>query len=239
MKEGEGNNGDRFANIVDHYELWRTVDPDYDVIHDRLRVLVAQAISGISGPAAHVLEIGFGTGVTSRIILDTDPRVRLTAIDKSPAMMVRAREALESYGLAGRVRLKCGDVFRLLPRMDEQFPLIVSANTIHNLPPEEQAEAYRLIAEKLAPGGLFLSGDKIALDDEDAYLRLLDACLARVETLRGTHPAECDFFRNHEAEDYEIRTTEATLTHMLHQAGFSSVEISGRSGMIAIVSARK
>ncbi|QQR78457.1 MAG: class I SAM-dependent methyltransferase [Candidatus Moraniibacteriota bacterium] len=227
---------DRFSGIVDQYDLWTAIDPDYDRIHTRFREALAQELGRIPGEAVTVLEVGCGTGYTSRIILEADSRVRLETIDRSVGMVARAGAELSGFG--ERFGIHFGDMREILPGLGT-FPIICSALTIHNLCPDEQREVYSLVFQRLSPGGLFLSGDKVSLNDDDAYRETLAIIIRRIEAVRGAHPQECAFFLNHEREDDAIRVTESAVLDMLEQAGFEQVSIGNRAGMHAIINARK
>lgn len=229
---------DRFAGIVDQYELWRAIDPNYDPSHDALerllRDVVAREAHNLLSTVIrsrkpcdnpydrieiNILEIGCGIGHTSRRILDIDPRIRLMAIDKSPGMVERAKQELAPYGHY-RFKVYLGDALELLPQISSRIDYVVSANTIHNLHPSDQQRLYHLIAEVLEYRGCFFGIDKIAPNDADAYEALFEEFLGRIELLRESHPDAYAFFRNHEFEDREIRVTENEVSAMLTQAGF-------------------
>lgn len=244
---------DRFAGIVDQYELWRAIDPNYDPSHDALerllRDVVAREAHNLLSTVIrsrkpcdnpydrieiNILEIGCGIGHTSKRILDADPRIHLMAIDKSPGMVERARRELASYG--NRFRVYLGDAIELIPKISSRIDYVISANTIHNLHPSDQQRLYHLIAEVLEYRGCFFGIDKIASNDADAYEALFEEFLGRIELLRESHPDAYAFFRNHEFEDREIRVTEDALKTMLAQAGFDAMlpPCFNRYGMVVV-----
>lgn len=105
----------------EHYlELIRQEVPDYD----RLQAEVAAA-ANIN--AERVLELGTGTGESTRRALDANPRARLVGIDASGEMLERARAALQ----ADRVQLLVGRLEDPLP--EGPFDLVVSALAVHHL----------------------------------------------------------------------------------------------------------
>jgi SAM-dependent methyltransferase len=246
-------NEDRFAGIVEQYELWRAIDPNYDLSHDYLvnlflDILARDAHKLLStvirckAPGddpypriqIHILEIGCGVGHTSKCILDADPRIRLMAIDKSPGMVERAKRELASYG--DRVRVYLGDALELIPKISSRIDYVVSANTIHNLHPSDQQRLYHLIAGVLEYRGCFFGIDKVAPDDEGLYETLFQEFLGRIEALRETYPVAYAFFRKHEFEDREIRVTESELKVMFTQAGFDAMPLPyfNRYGMVIV-----
>src|SRR5919198_4776596 len=70
-----------------------------DEIHDyvELQRETARATSGLR--AERILELGIGTGETTRRVLELHPRAHLTGIDSSAAMLARAREAFPAADL--------------------------------------------------------------------------------------------------------------------------------------------
>ncbi len=232
---------DRFAAIVNDYDLWRTIDPDYDALHERLIFRLKEEISRVREEIARrheepiwVLEIGCGTGHTSRLILDADPRIRLSAVDKSRGMVEKAEATLSDWRYRERVNVWHGDMRDILPRLIK-FHFVLSAFTFHNFPPAERADVFRLAASKLLPGGLFLNGDKIALDKKSEYLWTWQRVLKRLEIIKDTHPEAYAFWKKHEEDDDRIRLTERGHRLHLKKAGLSEVVLTDRVGMNAVV----
>jgi tRNA (cmo5U34)-methyltransferase len=133
-----------------YLETIREEVPAYDELQDA----VAEATSGIH--AKRVLELGVGTGETSRRVLDRQPDAELVGIDESAEMLAAA-----SADLAADLR-----VSRLQDPLPEgNFDLVVSALAVHHLDAEGKADLFARISDRLRPGGRFVLGDVVIPDD--------------------------------------------------------------------------
>ena len=122
--------------------------------YQHLQDAVAQATAGA---VLRVLDLGTGTGVTARRVLDRHPGAYLTGIDESGGMLEHARRALPAADL--RVaRLK--DPLPVGP-----FDLVVSALAVHHLDGPGKADLFRRAAGTLRPGGRLVIGDVVVPDD--------------------------------------------------------------------------
>lgn len=86
---------------------------------------------------ARVLELGIGTGETTRRLLGIHPAASVTALDSSPEMVFRARE------LGVDVRLA---------RMEDPLPdgpwdLVISVLTVHHLDAAQKRDLFRRVRE--------------------------------------------------------------------------------------------
>jgi tRNA (cmo5U34)-methyltransferase len=122
---------------------------------------VADATRGAKVTTA--LELGIGTGETTRRVLEHHPSLRLTGIDSSQAMLARAREAFPDADLR-LARLED-------PLPDGPFDLVFSALAVHHLDSDGKRELFRRVAGVMTPGGRFVLGDVVVpLKPEDAQL---------------------------------------------------------------------
>jgi tRNA (cmo5U34)-methyltransferase len=136
-----------------YLELMRSELPDYERLQDEL----VRATAGTS--AATILELGTGTGETSRRVLDVHPQARLHGIDASADMLAVAREVL-----VGRdVTLEVGRLEDGLPQ--GRFDLVVSALAVHHLDGPGKAELFTRVAELLGDGGRFVLADVVVPAD--------------------------------------------------------------------------
>jgi tRNA (cmo5U34)-methyltransferase len=143
----------------DHYTaMVRSEVPDYERLQDE----VARATEGIE--AERILELGTGTGVTMRRVLERHPGARLTGVDSSAEMLAAA-------DLPG-ADLRLQDLREPLP--DGPFDLVFSALAVHHLDGPGKADLFRRVAGALAPGGRFVLADVIVPDDPADIVTPLD-----------------------------------------------------------------
>jgi SAM-dependent methyltransferase len=111
-------------------------------------VSLLKLIQSAAPDAKAVLDIGCGTGIVADHLQQAGYAV--TGLDKSPAMLARARTRLGD----GAVLIE-GDAADFT--VDEQFPVAVSTYDIPNHLPdlERIADYLRCVYDAVAPGGLF------------------------------------------------------------------------------------
>jgi ubiquinone/menaquinone biosynthesis C-methylase UbiE len=99
----------------------------------------------------HVLEIGFGPGLSIERAARLVPGGRVVGIDHSALMVKQARHRNRSAIEAGLVDLKLGGL-ELLPQLGETFDKVFSVNVLQFL--RDRAEAIQMIRSVLRPHGL-------------------------------------------------------------------------------------
>jgi tRNA (cmo5U34)-methyltransferase len=121
--------------------------------YDELQAETARATAG-SGVTS-ILELGVGTGETSRRVLAEHPGARLVGIDASAEMLAEADLPDAELRVA---RLED-------PLPDGPFDLVVSCLAIHHLDGAGKQDLFGRIAAVLAGGGTFVLADVIVPED--------------------------------------------------------------------------
>jgi tRNA (cmo5U34)-methyltransferase len=112
-----------------------------DLIHQevpRYEELQAQAIAAIPFAPERVLELGMGTGETTRRLLEAFPDAWVIGLDSSPDMVFRAREIYDDVQLA-----RIED-----PLPDGPWDLVIGVLSIHHLRAERKRELFRRVGEQ-------------------------------------------------------------------------------------------
>ena len=112
-------------------EMIRADVPRYDELQER-------TVEAVPFPPGRVLELGIGTGETTRRLLERFPEADVTGLDSTPEMVFRARE------LGVEVRLA---------RMEDPLPdgpwdLVISVLTIHHLEADGKRDLFRRVREQ-------------------------------------------------------------------------------------------
>jgi tRNA (cmo5U34)-methyltransferase len=141
--------GDFEFTPEDFLELMHEEIPRYDELQDE----TVRATEGVA--ARRILELGFGTGETTRRVLARHPGASLIGIDGSSRMLA----AIEIEGAEFR-RAELTDPLPAGP-----FDLVVSCLTVHHLDAAGKRDLFRRIREALTEGGVFVCGDVIAPED--------------------------------------------------------------------------
>jgi|RhiMetdeSRZDD1v2_1073273.scaffolds.fasta_scaffold23648_8 ubiquinone/menaquinone biosynthesis C-methylase UbiE len=102
-------------------------------------------------PEHHVLEIGFGPGVSTHYAAEKATKGFVAGIDHSETMVQAARQRNIETIQAGRMDLKQGDVASL-PYLDETFDRAFSIHSIYFW--AKPIECLRELRRVLKPGGL-------------------------------------------------------------------------------------
>jgi tRNA (cmo5U34)-methyltransferase len=132
--------------------------------YPELQEQTATAAAGVE--ATTILELGIGTGETTRRILASHADARVVAIDSSEEMLGHAREALPGVDLR-LARLQD-------PLPDGPFDLVVSALAVHHLDGPGKQDLFRRIAATLSPGGTFVLADVVVPENEEDVVTPID-----------------------------------------------------------------
>ena len=112
-------------------ELIRSEVPRYDELQD-------QAIAAIPFAPERVLELGMGTGETTKRLIEAYPDAWVIGLDASADMVFRAREVYDDVQLA---------------RMEDPLPegpwdLVIGVLSIHHLRAEQKQNLFRQVREQ-------------------------------------------------------------------------------------------
>ena len=140
---------DRFHWKPETYlEHIRSEVPRYDELQE-------QAIAAIPFPPARVLELGMGTGETTRRLIEAYPESWVIGLDSSADMVFRAREMYDDVQLA-----RIED-----PLPDGPWDLVIGVLSIHHLRSEQKKNLFRQVREQARS---FVIGDVVKADLEVA-----------------------------------------------------------------------
>jgi tRNA threonylcarbamoyl adenosine modification protein (Sua5/YciO/YrdC/YwlC family) len=145
---GQALAGQFHFNPSTYIEMIHDDIPVYDTFQDEL------ALASGTG-ARRILELGTGTGETTRRLLAAHPEASLVAVDESEAMLAAAREALPER----RTEFAVGRLQDALPR--GPFDLVASALCVHHLDGAEKADLFARVRDVLIPGGRFALADVV------------------------------------------------------------------------------
>ena len=104
--------------------------PGYEELQD-------EAIAAIPFAPERVLELGMGTGETTRRLIEAYPDSWVIGLDSSPDMVYRAREMYDDVQLA-----RIED-----PLPDGPWDLVIGVLSIHHLRAEAKRELFRRVRE--------------------------------------------------------------------------------------------
>src|SRR5262245_52435525 len=114
-----------------YLEQIRAAVPLYDELQE-------QAVAAIPFPPERVLELGMGTGETTRRLIDAHPDSWVIGLDSSPDMVFRARQTYDDVQLA-----RMED-----PLPDGPWDLVISVLSIEGLSEEQRQNLFRRVREQ-------------------------------------------------------------------------------------------
>jgi tRNA (cmo5U34)-methyltransferase len=127
-----------------YLERIRTEVPGYDELQE-------QAVAAIPFPPERVLELGMGTGETTRRLIEAHPDAWVVGLDASPDMVFRARQTYDDVQLA-----RIED-----PLPDGPWDLVISVLSANQLNDEKKQALFRRVkqhARSLVIGDVFDPG---------------------------------------------------------------------------------
>jgi trans-aconitate methyltransferase len=129
-----------------YLERIRAAVPLYDELQER-------SIEAIPFAPRRVLELGIGTGETTRRLIERFPDAEVTGLDSTPEMVFRARE------LGIEVRLaRMQD-----PLPDGPWDLVISVLSVHHLTAEQKRELFRRVREQSRS---LVLGDQVEAEEQ-------------------------------------------------------------------------
>jgi ubiquinone/menaquinone biosynthesis C-methylase UbiE len=133
---------------------YEALAPAYD---RRWRAYLAASLAKVSGALRlrgdeRVLDVACGTGELERRLLSAQPRLRITALDLTPAMLRQAKQKLPTADV-GWVQAEASRI----PSADARFDVVVCANSFHYFP--RPLDSLREMRRCLVPGGLLVLAD--------------------------------------------------------------------------------
>jgi len=225
------------------YEMLKLICPAAAAMSARVGDFVAR-IPAKPGRPLNAIEIGCGTGITTLALLESRPDLDIVAFDNEPTMLNQARANLAPFVDQGRVRFVEIDALsglRALP--SGAIDLAASAYAAHNFLEPYRINVLAEIWRALGPGGLFVNGDRYALDDAAAHTRLTqDEVRHYFKTFSALdRPDLLEQWVVHlfsdESADHIMRLG-PSLTAM-RRIGFDPVEVHFRDGVNTLLTAAK
>ena len=173
---------------------------------------------------ARLLDLGCGTGLELEPIFDRFPKLKVTGVDLTAAMLDRLRAKFPDRDLTlirgSYVGMDFGRAC---------YDAAVSFETLHHLEPEEKGALYRQVWEALTPEGVYVECDYIAATAEEE-----ESLRAEHRRLRMEAGAGEDTLYH-----FDIPCTLEHQKALLEAAGFVQVTAEPLEGDTVLLTARK
>lgn len=233
-----------YGPFAEEYHFLQRICPPAVEMSRRVGECVAAWRPVAAAPPLQVLELGCGTGFTTRQLLDSREDARILAVDNAPAMLAQARELLTEPLAAGRLELRELDALSALQSLaNNSVDIVASAYALHNFLSGYRSRVLAEILRVLKPGGVFVNGDRYAIDDPAEHLRQLQ------EEIRGYFRVFREMQRldlleqwvvhvfSDESEEHLMRLQPAL--NEMEALGYTHVQQHYRDGVNALVSGAK
>jgi tRNA (cmo5U34)-methyltransferase len=127
--------------------------PHHSEIHEQLRLFITKNFD--KNQKYSIIDLGVGTGITSKLFQDLLPNARLDVVDFSRKMLNSAKKRLGhksvNYILGNYATLK----------FNEKYDIVVSVIGIHHQSNNGKKRLFKKIYSMLKPNGIFIFGDLV------------------------------------------------------------------------------
>ena len=228
----------------EEYNLFKLACPHFEELENALGKIIKEQFQDKNNSEIKVLEIGCGPGFTTLIILDSDERTKIVAVDNEPVMIEQAKEILKEFIDNERVQLVEDDALKFLKKQSsDSFDAFASGFTLHNWQSNFREQVLKEIYRVLKPEGIFVNADKYALDDESEHKQSLDWQLQQFKEKYSqiNRPDLIEEWTNHYLEDDkpEVIMKESEAMKLMNKIGFKDIKIVFREQMVAVLFAEK
>jgi len=244
MSNSQPNYEAMFSGVIGKdYDLLKLICPASIEMSRRVGETVATYPPAQNSPLK-VVELGGGTGITTLAILSAAGNIELLSIDNEPTMQDQAKHNLKPWVDEGKLSFSGRDALSALQQLPAaSVHVVASAYTLHNFPGDYRVRVVEEIFRVLVPGGWLVNGDRYALDDITEHTRSIQKevggyfkVLTELNRIDLLEHWIAHLF-NDESENHVMRETPALSG--LEKAGFTSIKLSNRQEVNALVTAVK
>jgi tRNA (cmo5U34)-methyltransferase len=218
---------ERFSNL----ETGQAATIDAPLVLD----LITRAAAAMCPNARSVLDVGCGAGNYTLKLLQSLPKLDVTLIDLSDAMLERAVERV-GHATTGQVTAVQSDI-RDLPLQDQSFDIIMAAAVLHHLRTDKEWEAvFQKFHRCLQPGGTIWIADLVEHTFPPVQAMMWDRYGQYLSELRDVQYRDTVY-----AYIAQEDTPKSLLFQidMLRKAGFERVEVLHKNSVFAAFGAMK
>jgi tRNA (cmo5U34)-methyltransferase len=226
---------DYYRNLARNYETEaQRFVPGYETMTST----ITRDLHGFLPEDSVVVDLGAGPGHMSEFISTYLSPRKLYIVDSEHQMQVAAVKQFaprKDDPLRGELVFVETDARMFKP--DESVDAVVSNLVIHNIPKTDKAKLLSHIHQYLKPGGKFIWGDLVVLEDPAEQRAAVEE--RKEHALRsGADPEFVELnFKKEGEEDYPLSETE--MRQLLEQAGFTEIEELWRGTTFVVLSAVK
>ena len=232
------------GKIGEEYEMFKLACPYFDNLQSCVGREIKKYYNNSPITQIKVIEIGCGPGYTTEVILKSDPRCIVIAVDNEGVMVKQAKDFLKQHVDSGRVKIVLADALSYLKSLDtESFDVFASGFTLHNFNKNYRKELLVEIYCILKQGGLFVNADKYSLDDHVEHKKTLNWQFEKFKEVYSKIERFdlIEEWIKHYLEDDapEVVMKEGVSITIMKEIGFNDINIVFREQTDAIIVASK
>jgi tRNA (cmo5U34)-methyltransferase len=178
-----------------------------------------------------VMDMGVGTGLTSKVIQDCLPHARLDVVDFSPRMLQRARRRL------GNVNVNYIKANYSKLRFEKRYDIIVSVIGIHHQTDEGKRLLFKRIYRALKLKGTFVFGDLVTY--RDRHIAALNEALHIHHLVESSRDKKTLMEWSHHHKFLNLLSPIEDQLEWLEKAGFEKPRVVFNEFNTALIIARK
>lgn len=219
-----------FNASVEYYDDWmKKALPNYtDLFGTAIEVIPFDPTAQID-----VLDLGAGTGLFSKHVLDKYPQANFVLYDVADKMLEMAQERFRRH--QRQFKYVVAD-YRAL-QVSQEFDLVISSLSIHHLTDDEKIKLFHSVYQLLRKNGVFINIDQVR--GETAYLRDLywDHWLTQVKRVEPSAARIQDSISRRTAYDRDASLGDQL--QWLKEAGFVNVDCVYKNYFVGVFFAGK
>ncbi|MGM0640666.1 MAG: class I SAM-dependent methyltransferase [Thermotogota bacterium] len=192
-----------FDNRVDSYDEYmkKNVD-DYNNYYSKFGEYLYKSLEK---KEIKILNLGAGTGIELKVLLEYFPEAEITALDISEKMLKKLKRKFKSYKIS-----TIKDSYLNLDKYGDKFDCIISSMTMHHYFGNKKAKIFQSIHKSLNPNGLYIEGDYFSKTEEEQDFLIKEFLDKKISEVEG---------------HFDIPLTIENEIDLLKKSGFKSVDM--------------
>lgn len=226
----EPNNLNYTSYTGDQYDedIVRVI-PFYHELHEQISFFLKQHYQ--PNASYRILDLGVGTGITSKMIQDILPNTRLEVVDFSEDMLQSARQRLGDTG----VQYICANYAEQMFE-ENAYDIVISVIGLHHQNTGGKKGMFKKIYNTLRPGGVFILGD--LMYNKDSKKQAVATAHHFHYMVEHLNPARLEEWSYHHLYLNDCATASDQVL-WLEQVGFQEVEVHMHHHNTALITAKK
>ncbi|MEM4215322.1 MAG: methyltransferase domain-containing protein [Candidatus Pacearchaeota archaeon] len=200
--------------VYKKFSKWNKSVPRYN----EFQKMIVECITKTPSEKIDVLDLGIGKGGTAIPLLNKFTNANYEGVDNSDEAIQNSKRTLKKFK---NVLLVLEDFLNF--ETDKRFDVIIAALSFHHLEKKDKINLLKKIKKWLKPGGIFIWGDIVKLEDEKMDKKAADY----FEEYRNAvlTEEEKNKIKEHIKKGIHVFNTIDEMKHMSKAAGFKKIDV--------------